>query len=62
MEYILVQDNDSHWFVIPADREQDFDKWCSLDPDTEASWEQPPYADDVGGSPTLVKFKEYVIE
>ena len=59
MEHILIQDNDGHWYVIPADRGKDFNQWLELDPDDDKSWTKPEYADDVGGSPTLVKFKDY---
>ena len=62
MEYILTQDNDGHWYVIPAEKEKDFSKWVSIDGDDERSWTLPDFADSVGGSPTLVKFKEYRIE
>lgn len=59
MEYILVTDNDSHWYVIPYEREEDWNYFLELDPDDEASWDVPSWADAVGGSPSNVVFKDY---
>ena len=63
MEYILIQDDDCHWYVIPADKQSEFNKWAELDPDddTGKSWVVPDYAKRVDGYPSLVKFKEYRI-
>jgi hypothetical protein len=61
-EHILTQDNDGHWYIIPSDREKDFNEWLSIDPDDERSWTPPEYSLEVGGSPTLVKFKAFRIE
>lgn len=56
--HILVQDNDSHWYVIPRDKQAEFDEWTELDGDDEAAWDEPEWADRVGGSPTLVTFHD----
>jgi len=61
-EFILVQDKDSHWFVIPDNKSNDWCRWCDLDEDDEASWDVPEYAEQVGGCYTLVKFKDYRID
>ncbi len=58
MEYILTQDDDCHWYVIPDDKQEAFNDWLN----DENNWETPDYAESVGGSYTLVKFKEYRIE
>lgn len=60
-EFILIRDNDCHWYVIPESEFGDFCAWNSLDEEDERSWDVPEYAVEVGGSPTLVKFKEYRI-
>lgn len=62
MEYFLTQDNDGHWFVVPVEKQKDFDKWTEMDPDDPDSWDAPEYAKQVGGWPGLVKFKEFRIE
>ncbi len=62
MEHVLVSDNDGHWYVIPAKQITSFAGWLMIDPDDEASWSHPHYAEPVGGSPSLVRFKEYRIE
>jgi len=60
MEYILIRDNDGHWFVIPEMKQSNFNKWLEQSYDEDA-WDIPEYAKEVGGSQTLVKFKEYRI-
>lgn len=58
--YILVTDNDSHWYVIPKSAEHDWHRWCEsssyVDDDT------PFYAEAVGGAPSLVVFDSYKLE
>ena len=61
-KYILIQDDDSHWYVIPADKEQEWHEWCDIDPDDERSWTPPDFAESVGGSTSLVKFTGYEIK
>ena len=60
--HILVQDNDSHWYVISAWREPEWTKWLNLDSDDEKSWDAPDFAKEVNGSPSRVKFERYEIE
>jgi len=60
MDYILIQDNDCHWYVIPVDKKNEWFKWEESD-DYELGV-IPDWAKEVNGSPTLVKFKEYRIE
>lgn len=56
--YMLQQDNDCHWYVIPTDKEVDWNEWLEIPDDDERSWDVPEYAKDVGGSYTLVTFSE----
>lgn len=60
-EYFFSQDNSTHWYVVPVSKRKEWDKWNNLDEDDEASWEVPEYAKAIGGSPSLVTFKEYNI-
>jgi hypothetical protein len=54
----LIQDESSHWYVIPADRAKDFEDWCFGD------WTNPlpEYAKRVNGSYSLVEFSEFIIK
>lgn len=54
--YFLSQDNDSHWFVIPVARQQEWDAWREIDSDDERAWTPPSFARAIGGSPSLVTF------
>lgn len=68
-EFILIQDDDSHWYVIPADKLQEAMDYFS---ETAEFWEPgnskgmppsaPKWLEQVGGSPSLVKFRKYRIE
>lgn len=58
-EYILVRDNDCHWYVIPEQMELDFSKW--VDSEESEDDDVPVYAEIVGGSPSRVKFTKYRI-
>lgn len=60
--YFLSQDNDSHWYVVPVSRRTDWEKWLELDPDNESAWNTPDFAEEVGGSPSLVEFETYTIK
>lgn len=56
--FCLVQDDDTHWYVIPVDKKKDWYHWLDEgDLDTDA----PAYAVRVGGAPNLVQFPSYEI-
>jgi len=59
--YILTQDDDGHWFVIPTDREEEWSDYLGKVYSGEDA-EQPDWVDEVGGSYTMVKFSDYEIE
>ena len=61
MKYMLVTDNNSHWFIIPAQHRVAWDAWTELDSDLPTSWDPPTWARPVGGSPSLVTFENPVI-
>jgi len=66
IKYILIQDNDSHWYVIPSSKETEWWEYlrrvdeatenCNVDYPNEPKWVEP-----VGGAPSLVEFTEYKI-
>jgi len=53
--YNLVRDNDCHWYLIPADKKQEWNDWCDLDSDDEASWNTPDFAVAID-SPSEIPF------
>lgn len=57
--YMLTQDSSCHWYVIPVEEKEQFDKW---DEAAESYWEGYEGRDftdcAVGGSYTLVTFTE----
>jgi len=57
--YIMVTDNDSHWYVIPKSEEPTWNRWLA-----SAGYgysDTPAYAEAVGGAPSLVSFTTYTI-
>lgn len=59
IEYMLVQDDDAHWYVIPVDKEKDWEAWIGTE-DYE-NGVVPKFAEAVGGSYRLVRFTNYKI-
>jgi len=66
-KYILTTDGDSHWFVIPVDKR---DEWRIYVDKATTYWDglltteppvQPDWADEVGGAPSRVIFSDYEI-
>lgn len=56
--YFLAQDNDSHWYVVQANRRKEWDDWCEIDSDDERAWTAPEFATAVGGAPSMITFSE----
>lgn len=60
--FMLVTDNDCHWYIIPADQLIEWGAFLHLSPDDEESWNVPKWAKPVGGSPCRLTFTNPVIE
>lgn len=57
--YVLINDDDGHWYLIPEAQLSDWETWIRSD-----AWqdgEAPDYAESVGGSPSLVRIFSYQI-
>lgn len=54
-EYFLDRDNEGHWYIIPSDKEKEWNKWFSSEDYNDGII--PNYVIEVGGSHTLVRFK-----
>ncbi len=68
-EHVLVQDEDSHWYVCPADKESEANDYFEAvgnywrdAKDDAAEPREPDWLYQIGGSPTRVKFTGYRIE
>ncbi len=57
MRYFFDQDNDGHWYLIPAERFKEWEAFTELDPDSEESWDVPIWANRLDGGPNLVTFE-----
>lgn len=56
MRYTLVQDDSCHWYIIPADKKEDWYKWEQSE---EAELGHiPDWADHFGSGPEAVTFTD----
>lgn len=69
MRFVLISDDDGHWYICPQDRQSEADKYfekvaeymddfesCALEP------ELPEYLTPVNGSPSLVSFTDWQVD
>lgn len=56
--FFMDTDDSSHWFIVPVARKAEWEAWLELPEDDEARWSAPKFAQEVGGSPTLVTFSQ----
>ena len=65
--YVLIQDNDGHWYVCQADRQAEAEAYfaeCAnywKKPMKKSYIEEPAWLVRVGGAPSLVRFKDYEV-
>jgi hypothetical protein len=55
--YFLNTDNDSHWYLIPTEKREEWENWCELPEGDENSWNVPEWAEALGGAPNQVEFE-----
>jgi hypothetical protein len=55
--FFLDQDSDCHWYLVPADKRQEWDAWTELDSDDEAAWSAPKWAIPLGTHPSTITFE-----
>lgn len=60
--FILSQDNDCHWYVVPVSKQDEWEAWLEIPEDDERAWNVPDFAQPVGGSPRLVTFSDPKVE
>lgn len=53
-KFFLDTDESSHWYLVPWDKKKEWDAWRELDPDTEAAWDAPEWAQAVNGPHDVV--------
>lgn len=57
MKFYLDTDQSSHWYIVPLDKQAEWNAWLELDEDDPKSWEAPEWAQMVGGAPQCVQFE-----
>ncbi len=55
-KFFLGRDGDSHWFIIPVERREEWEKWVIIPEDDPSGWDVPEFAQEVGGSPSGIEF------
>lgn len=56
--YFLAQDNDAHWYLVPAEKRGAWDAWLCIPSEDERAWDVPEWAKAIGGSPRSVTFTD----
>lgn len=59
-EYILTQDDDCHWYLLPKGQLEAFDKWLDLDTESDEFLNELGYWDDFrisGGASDVTLFR-----
>lgn len=56
--YFLGHDQSCHWYLVPAARRAEWEKWSNIPEDDEASWDEPAWAKRIGGDPACVTFTD----
>lgn len=68
--YRLIKDDDGHWYVIPAEKEDEVERYFQAvynywrpgsSYDTELP-DEPDYLTPIGGRPSCIVFKEYKVD
>lgn len=62
MKYRFMQDDDCHWYLIPADKHQEFGDWVYGDEGVVAGTPQPEWAEMLSGSPSEYNFAAPVLD
>ncbi len=56
--FFFDQDNDSHWYLVPADRRAEWDAWRAIPDGDERGWEPPEFAERMDGGPEFYTFAD----
>ena len=43
-QYFLDRDNSAHWYLVEADRRDEWNRWRDLDEDNPTGWIAPPFS------------------
>lgn len=60
MDYILIQDQDCHWYVIPKMEKEHWNEWLESEEYNDGI--VPDYATEVNGCPSQVVFPDFWID
>lgn len=52
-EFVEAFDNDSHRYIIPADKRPEWEAWLAIPRDDARSWIAPTFAQRIGGAPSV---------
>lgn len=56
--FYFSRDNSCHWYLVPVERREEFERWASLDEDDEAGWDPPEWARRLNGALSRVTFTD----
>ena len=53
-QYFLGIDNSAHWYLVEQDIREEWNRWCDLSEDDEASWTPPKGAERIDSPSDIV--------
>jgi hypothetical protein len=56
--FFLDQDDSGHWYIIPAERRGEWERFMEIPSDDEASWKVPEWAKPTGCGPNYIEFSD----
>ena len=55
-KFFLGRDGDCHWFIVPVERREEWEKWANIPEDDPSGWDIPDFVQEIGGSPSMIEF------
>lgn len=55
--YFLDVDNDCHWYLVKAEKAEEWEDWINLNSDDPKSWSVPDFALMIYGNPNRITFE-----
>ena len=62
MRYFLDADQCGHWFIIPAEKRDEWNEFINIDEDDPLGWEMPEWVIYLNGCPARVTFENFIID
>ena len=55
--FFLARDCSNHWYLVPANKREEWNEWTNIDEDDSRAWQEPEWAKRIGGHPHWITFE-----